>query len=290
MSKYLISVDIEGITGVVDKSFADLQGKHYELAKRYMLSDVNAVVEGILSADPEAEIIVRDAHGAATNLDLERLHPKASLVQGWGSTLSMVYPCDSSYAGVFLVGYHAGGHNLEAVLAHTYSSMIHSIHVNDLLINETGIAALHAGFYNVPAAFISGDDETIREAKNQLKGHTLVAVTVKESLGRDSALSISLNKSRELLSEGAKKATINLQNRIAKPFKITTQLRTEIKMYNAGYRTSIFARIANVLAFDTAYQFDRENFVIRYKAKTAMEMLQRLTLIAELIYGSKAFG
>jgi len=290
MSKYLLSVDIEGITGVVDKSFADLQGKHYELAKRYMLSDVNAVVEGILSADPEAEIIVRDAHGAATNLDLERLHPKASLVQGWGNTLSMLYPCDSSYQGVFLIGYHAGGHNLDAVLAHTYSSMIHSVKVNDLMINETGIAALYAGFYNVPVAFVSGDNEAVREAKNQLKGYTLVAVTVKESLGRDSALSVSLSKSRDLLIEGAKKATINLQNAIPKPFKITSQLRTEIKMYNVGYRTSIFAKIANTLAFDPSYQFDRENFVIRYKAKNPMEMLQRLTLIAELIYGSKAFG
>jgi len=289
MNKYLISVDIEGITGVSGKSFADLNGKYYELAKRYMLHDVNAVIEGILDTDQNAEIVVRDAHGAATNLDLERLHPKAKLVSGWGTVMSMIYPCDSSYAGVFLVGYHAGGQNLDAVLAHTYSSLLHSVTVNDLLINETGIAAIYAGHYDLPIAFISGDNYAISEAEHQLENPNVIKVTVKESYGRDCILSLSLAKSRELLFQGAKQATKNLQQGLIKPLKFDTPLKTVIRLYNVGFKTSIFARIESVLGFDGAYQFDRENFAIQYTAASQLEMFQRLNLIVELVYGAKAY-
>jgi D-aminopeptidase len=54
MNKYLISVDIEGITGVINKQFAKKDGKYYQLGCSYMLNDVNAVVQGIVNADPDA--------------------------------------------------------------------------------------------------------------------------------------------------------------------------------------------------------------------------------------------
>ena len=58
MNKYLISADIEGITGVVNKEFSKENGKFYPLGCRYMASDVNAVIQGILNADFDAEIVV----------------------------------------------------------------------------------------------------------------------------------------------------------------------------------------------------------------------------------------
>ena len=67
-----------------------------------MASDVNAVIEGILQVDPDAFVVVRDAHGGiAANLNLELLHPAASIIQGWGNGLNMAESLDTSYKGIF---------------------------------------------------------------------------------------------------------------------------------------------------------------------------------------------
>jgi D-amino peptidase len=290
MNKYLLSVDIEGITGVAGKTFATQNGKHYEMARRYMAHDVNAVVEGILEADPTAWIVVKDAHDTyAVNLDLERLHPQANLMQGWGNNLNMLDPpLDNSYKDVYLVGYHAGGDNLDAVLGHMYSSVVHEVKVNDLVINETGIAALYAGHRNVPIAFISGDNHVMREARKQLQGIDFVGVVVKESYGRDCALSLSLERAQESLFNGAKEATVKLLEDKVAPFKMATPLKVAVKLYNIGFGASIFMKVQGVLGFDQSYQFERENFTIRYLANSQQEMVDRFTLIMSCVYAAKA--
>lgn len=283
--KYLVSVDIEGITGVSGSTFAKLDGVHYTLAMKYMLSDVNAVVQGIINVDQNATIVVRDAHGLGINIVLEGLHPKARLIQGWGDEMNMVESVDESYKGVFLVGYHAGGSNNKAVLAHTMSSLIHSVKINGELYNETGIAAACAGYYNVPVAFISGDNHTIKEAKEQLGD--IVGVVVKESCARDCALSLSLSEAKELLIKGAEQAAQNLLNDKVMVLKIPSPIKTEIKFYNIGFGISVFQKLYKTLEFDKSYEFDAEHFAIRYSSNSHSLMLQRLNLILQLVYGMK---
>ncbi|MGK5083320.1 M55 family metallopeptidase [Bdellovibrionota bacterium FG-1] len=96
-NRYFISVDIEGITGVSCDSHASRGAKSYSLGQTYMTHDTNAVIEGILEAEPDAEIVVRDAHGSSLNLDLLTLHPRASLLQGWGTSINMMEGLDSSF-------------------------------------------------------------------------------------------------------------------------------------------------------------------------------------------------
>jgi D-amino peptidase len=289
MNKYLVSVDIEGITGVVDTNFSRGDGKLYELAKRYMLHDTNAVIEGILASDKNAYIVVRDAHGMALNLDLERLHPAAHLLQGWGNSMNMLEGLDNTYKGVFLVGYHGGGQGTHAVLGHSFSKVIHSLKLNGELINETGVAALYAGHHNVPIAFISGDNYAIAEAKEQLADNFshAVGVVVKESYGRDSALSLPLAKSRDLLSKGAAEATVSLLNGKIKPWRMQAPFSVEVKFYNIGYERSIYSKICGTLLFDKGYSFDKENFVIKYASDSQLEICNKLNLIVALIYGAK---
>lgn len=282
MNKYLISVDIEGISGVSGKTFATQGSKNYELARKYMHSDVNAVISGILKQDPESQIIVRDAHGDAINLDLEKLHPRATLIQGWGSAMNMLEGLDKSFKGVFLVGYHAGGQNNEAVLGHTLSSKVHYLKVNSKLINEAGFAAICAGIYDVPIAFISGDDQAINEAINQFEN--AITVEVKKSLSRDSAVCLSLTETRKLLENGAEEATKKLQKTKISSYKLVLPATLELVLYNTGYRISIFERLAKILHFDKVYQFDAERFAIKYSAKSALEMAERLNLILQLVY------
>lgn len=286
-NKYLLSVDIEGITGVVNREFTSSSGKYYALAQKYMANDVNGVINGILKADPDAFIVVRDAHGRATNLDLEKLHPRASLVQGWGNSMNIVEALDSTYRGVFLVGYHASGSNDEAVLAHTMSDKVQFLRINDTFINETGIAALYAGYYQVPVAFLSGDDHAVREAHQQL-GDKIIGVAVKESLSRDAAVSVSLSHAHGLLEAGAYRATeLLLQRDVLEPFTMSLPLQVEIQLYNTGFFVSTFAKMKSMLSFTKVFNFDSATHTIKYASSDMLIMMQFLDLLLSLMYAIK---
>jgi len=284
MNKYLLSVDIEGITGVAHTGFSSSKCKQYELARKYMVNDVNAVIRGILSVDPDSYILVRDAHGSkATNLDLEKIHPVAYVMQGWGNEMNPVAPVDQTFKGLFFVGYHAGGNNNEAVLGHTCCSFIHYVKVNGKILNEAGIFGMYANFYGVPLAFMSGDDQVIKETKAQFDN--LVTVAVKESFGRDSVLSLSLVKAQEQLEKGAKEATLNLLQNKVQPMKIDKELNAEVRLYNTGYNISIFQKLCGIFFFDKSYEFDKENFIIKFKANDPIEMYGKINLIIAVVYG-----
>ena len=284
MNKYLISADIEGITGVVSKSFIKESGKHYQLGCRYMTSDVNAVIQGILDADPDAEVVVRDAHGVmAVNIDLERLNPRARLIQGWAAIQNMFNGLDKDFKGVFLVGYHAGGHNTEAVLGHTMHSIVQHIKVNGKLLNEAGVFALYASHYNVPVAFISGDDHTIREAEEQLGN--IVGAEVKKSYGRACISSLSLDAAKKLLEEKAKEAVLQLQQDKFQVFNADLPATLEIKFYDLGVRVSVLQNLSEILVFDPAYKFDCNERAVVFSSANILELLQRLNMLMFLVYG-----
>jgi D-amino peptidase len=281
MNKYLISADIEGITGVINKNFAKKDGKYYQLGCEYMISDVNAVVQGILNVDADAWIVVRDAHGDTVNLNLVELHPKANLIQGWGPGQNMLAGLDQTFKGVFLVGYHAGGGNNKAVLGHTLNLQVHYVKINGKDVNETGIAAFYAGHYNVPIAFISGDDCAVNEAREQLGD--VVGVVVKQSFARDSAISLPLEQAQLLLEKSAADAVIKLQQNNFSVFKAEAINTLEIGFYNTGYGISVFQSLSEVLSFDPVYKFDHEKLAITFGAAGVLELLQRFNMLMFLV-------
>lgn len=288
-NKYLISVDIEGITGVANRLFSDTDGRLYEQARRQMESDVNAVVEGILSIDKNAYILVRDAHNSAVNLNIERLNPAVYLYQGWGDRINMLEGLAASFRGVFLVGYHAGATNNRALLAHTLSSSIHFLKVNSQIINETGVAALYAAHYKVPIALVSGDNHAINEAQQQLNGvGDIVYAQVKESHARDSAISLSLSAAQKLLRDSAALATRNLQQNLIKPWSVILPLTMEIALHNIGYQPSLYQRLRGTLDFDRNYIFDDHLYSIKFHSTDILEAFAKLNLLAQLIFVLKA--
>lgn len=66
--KVFISVDMEGITGVVNVDDATRTGKDYDYFRQTMTREVNAAIEGALAAGA-TEIVVRDSHGSAIDQD-----------------------------------------------------------------------------------------------------------------------------------------------------------------------------------------------------------------------------
>ena len=137
--KFFISVDMEGISGIVDGSMVSRKQGDYERGRKLMAADTNACIEGILDAYPKAEITVSDAHGGMNNIDPNDLHKRAVLVRGSPKPQSQMAGIDSSYDACMFVGYHAKKGTLEGIMSHTYSGgNIESLHVNGVEVGQWG--------------------------------------------------------------------------------------------------------------------------------------------------------
>ena len=65
--------------------------------KLLLTKEVVAAANGAISAGAD-EIIIKDAHDSARNIDMDELPDKAKLIRGWtGDPLSMVAGIDESF-------------------------------------------------------------------------------------------------------------------------------------------------------------------------------------------------
>ena len=81
--KVYISVDIEGSVGIAHWDEADSGHSDYAEFRDRMTREAVAACEGVLDADPAAEIWVKDAHGSGRNILQEQLPRQAKLIRGW---------------------------------------------------------------------------------------------------------------------------------------------------------------------------------------------------------------
>ncbi len=152
-----MSVDMEGISGVSSLKQIRADTPEYAMARIWMTEDVNAAVEGAVSAGA-SEILVRDAHGRATNIPPDRLHPKARLMAGWMPNMDMLQGLDSTWDVVFMIGYHPGPPSKGGVLSHTYHmSAIREVVINGISAGETLLNAIQAGMLGVPVGLVTGE-------------------------------------------------------------------------------------------------------------------------------------
>src|SRR5579875_3512461 len=98
-----ISVDIEGVAGIVDREQGNMAGgTEYALGRRLMTAETNAAIEGAF-AGGATEVVVNDSHGGMKNLVPTELDPRAVLVHGRIKPWFMVEGLDGGFAACFLV-------------------------------------------------------------------------------------------------------------------------------------------------------------------------------------------
>ncbi|MCW4048609.1 MAG: M55 family metallopeptidase [Candidatus Bathyarchaeota archaeon] len=204
--KIFISVDMEGISGIVDGSMVSSKQGDYAKGRKLMAEDVNAAIEGILSVNPKAEITICDAHGAMNNILPEDIkHKDAILVRGRPKPQSQMAGIDSSFDAAVFIGYHAKKGTQNGMMSHTYSGgNIESLHINGVEVGETAMNAGIAGYYGVPLVFVAGDIAVTKEAKEV--NHDIETVAVKEAISRVAAKCIHPAKAREMIKQGVAKA------------------------------------------------------------------------------------
>ncbi len=265
--KVFISVDMEGIWGVVHGDQTSSTGQDYGAARKWMAEDVNAVIEGLFDAGAW-EIEVNDSHGSMRNILAGDLHPQASLISGSPKPLSMMQGIDASFSACIFIGYHARAGTVSATLDHTISgSTIRAIKINGQEHPELGINAAIAGYYKVPVIMLSGDSETCSQAKSIL-GDEIVTVSVKEAMGRYAAKLLPRDEARSRLRAGAKEALLK-KEKIA-PFRLSAPFQFEIEFHNSGQAEmpALVPRVKRTGARSVAFSAD--DFIEGFKWMRAL--------------------
>lgn len=232
--KVFISVDMEGITGVVNEDDASRGGKDYDYFRQTMTREANAAIEGALAAGA-TEIVVRDSHGTALNLLPEMLNRNSKLLRDWSQgPMYMMEGIDETYDAAVFVGYHARAGTTDSVLDHTSSGDVTDVRINGISMPETGYNALMAGSFGVPVVFVAGDKAICDQAREILGNVETVAV--KEGIGA-AALNLHPEVSRDLIRAGVERALRNLDDykpyKLKSPYTLQLKLKTEQNIYRA---------------------------------------------------------
>ncbi len=203
--KVYISVDMEGITGLVERDQVTRGDIDYRMGRRLMTQETNAAVQGAIDAGA-TYVLVNDSHGSMLNILIDELHPAAHLITGHTKQFSMMEGIDEIFDAAVFIGYHARPGTTGGILDHTYSSAtVFSIKINGIEMPELGINAWLAGHYGVPVVFVSGDKTTCEQTA-EILGNQVMTLAVKEGVGRSAAKNLPLETAHRLIREKTKEA------------------------------------------------------------------------------------
>jgi len=226
--KIYISVDMEGVAGVVTADQLGPSGFEYERFRKFMTNETLAAVQAAKEAGA-GEIVVSDSHGNGQNLLIDQFPKDVQIVRAWPRHGGMMAGIDSTFDAALFVGYHASTTNPRGVRAHTFSSAhLARVTLNGNAVTEGEFNAAYAGALGVPVVFASGDDAATQELKSRL-GNIEIAET-KKSLGFHSAETITPEASCERIAAGVKVALQRLQE--FKPYVVKTPITLELTFKN----------------------------------------------------------
>ena len=200
-----LSADIEGTCGIADWAETERAAMDdYRPFAAQMTAEVAAACEGAVAAGAE-EIVVKDAHDSARNLDGGKLPRQARLFRGWtGDPLSMMAGLDGGeFGAVLFTGYHAWAACGGNPLSHTMTTLCDQVTLNQMPASEFLINAYTAGYCGVPVPFLSGDAALCGFARNLIPH--IVTVAVNEGRG-GGVLSMHPQAAVEAIRAGAQEA------------------------------------------------------------------------------------
>jgi D-amino peptidase len=226
--KIYISVDMEGIAGVVTADQLGPTGFEYERFRHFMTNETMAAVYAAKESGA-TEILVSDSHGNGESLLIDEFPKYVRVVRSWPRHGGMMAGLDSTFDAALFIGYHASTTNMRGVRAHTFSSAhLTRVSLNGNAVTEGEFNAAFAGALGVPVIFASGDDAAMEELKSRL-GNIETAET-KKSLSFHSAETLTPEASCEKIAAGVKVAVARLRD--FTPYTIKTPVTLEISFKN----------------------------------------------------------
>lgn len=236
--KVFISVDMEGLAGVVSGSDVSATGPDHGHFRALMAGETNAAIDAAFAAGA-TYVLVRDSHGGKQNLLPGDVDPRAHLLRGASTgPKNMMEGIDSTFDAVVFLGYHAKAGTPNAILEHTSTGNVVDFSINGVSLPEGGYNALVAGLYGVPVVFAAGD----RALVDQLRGllGPITGVAVKEEIA-NASLGMSPEAARDAIRSGVEQAIRNRAQaqpyRMRGPYTMVLKVRQERQPYPGASRT-----------------------------------------------------
>ena len=238
--KVYISVDMEGIGGVVTGDQLGPGGFEYERFRQFMTREALAAVNAAKEAGA-TEILVSDSHGNGQNLLIEQFPPDVRIIRSWPRRLSMMAGIDDTFDAALFIGYHSSTDNPRGVRAHTFSSgTLTHVALNGTAVTEGAWNAAIAGHFGVPVIFVAGDEAAVAEVKS-LVG-PLESVETKRSLGFHSADTLTPQAACDQIARKVKATLSRLKD--FKPYRVSTPVTVDI-----GFKQYLQTEVAAYLPF-----------------------------------------
>jgi D-amino peptidase len=201
--KIFLSADIEGTAGIAAWEETEAGNRQYDAFAARMTGEVNAACEGAVAAGAN-DILIKDAHDSARNLNAEALPECARVLRGWiGAPCSMMGGLDETFSAVGMTGYHTGCATNGSPLAHTMNLGNEAVYLNGHLATEFEINALYAASMSIPVVFISGDEMICETARRLCP--SITAVPVSQGVG-GAVIGMHPARARQAIREGMEKA------------------------------------------------------------------------------------
>ncbi|MFH1763729.1 MAG: M55 family metallopeptidase [Gemmatimonadota bacterium] len=234
--RVFISVDMEGIAGVVNSEETGGAGADYGYFRRIMSHEANAAVLGAFDAGA-TEVVVRDSHGSARNILPDLLDSRAHLIRDWsGGPKGMMEGIDGSFDAVVFIGYHARAGTADAIIDHTSTGNVVDFAINGRSLPEAGYNALMAGHHGVPVVFVAGD-KAVCDQVTELFGEVATFAT-KEGIGAAS-LGLHPEAAQMGIRTGVAEAVRNRSQyrpfTMAPPYTLVLKLKSEASIYNGSF-------------------------------------------------------
>lgn len=236
--KVFISVDMEGITGVVQPSQLGPTGFEYGKAREWMTAEARAAIEGAKAAGGTS-FVLADSHGNAQSLLIDQLPEDVRIVRGFPRPLSMMEGIDASFGAAVFIGYHASEMTVDAVRGHTFSSAkLLGVTLNGTEMSEGLFNAAIAAHYGVPVVFVSGDRKAIEQMQSAIPA--LTGAIVKEPLGYHSALTVTPARGQAMIRDGVRAAMAKRAS--IRPYALKTPIELEV-----GFKLTLDAERASYI-------------------------------------------
>jgi D-amino peptidase len=225
--KVFISLDMEGVSGIVSRQETLPSGQFYADCRRWFTWDANAAIEGAL-AGGATEVVATDPHHQL-NILWEELHPKAELVRRdliAHCPLYILEGLDESFDVVLFVGQHVRYGHRRGVLSHTLTRPFAHVRINGQPVDEVRLATAMAGHLGVPVGLVTGDDAVCEGTKGWLP--QVETAVVKYAVDTYAALCLSKEEAHARIRAAAQRAVERTPSLRPYTFPVHTELEVDL--------------------------------------------------------------
>jgi D-amino peptidase len=264
MRKLFVSADMEGCAGVSSQDALKPERWEWAAARRWMTAEVRAVAEAAFVAGYE-EVIVADGHGNAQGIDPDGLPDDVRVIRSWPRPLLQMQGVErEGVEACAFVGYHAASTVPQSILAHTYhGGAYRTVKVNNEICSEGFLNGMLAGELNVPVVFVSGDEQTVEDARRYAPA--ALGFVTKQSIGWRSQESLPPAQVHRQLKECAERALAR-----PRPAPFTTQgpyvLELEMMSPVVAEMLAYLPGVERVGAWTVSTKFQRVEPMMRFVA------------------------